>query len=265
MRSPEATTYWPLESSRKHRLDARLCEGHVTAVSVQCRSRSLFGGTEIPMRVRPGPRAPSLGFGCPGGALSSIRVDIPVRCTRCGAVGTSSNLIGGDGSGSITLTDVTLVGGCPVCGGDMKPPDGTYEFEKGMLTALRTVEPARLRQVRDVLRQATEEQITPDLAAEQVAAVAPELSALLARLPHDKSSLVWVQTLLAALTVVLAWMALHQNAFTETDHELLQRDIRTAIEQVHQPNSSVSPGGTVVPLPAPKAVPPPRTKQRKKR
>ncbi|MFZ1155253.1 MAG: hypothetical protein WAN93_10145 [Solirubrobacteraceae bacterium] len=192
-------------------------------------------------------------------------MDIPVRCTRCGAVGTSSNLIGGDGSGSITLTDVTLVGGCPVCGDDMKPPDGTYEFEKGMLTALRTVEPARLRQVRDVLRQATEAQITPDLAAEQVAAVAPELSALLARLPHDKSSLVWVQTLLAALTVVLAWMALHQNAFTETDHELLQRDIRTAIEQVHQPNSPVSPGGTVVRLPAPKAAPPPRTKQRKKR
>jgi hypothetical protein len=192
-------------------------------------------------------------------------VDIPVSCVRCGAVGTTSNLIGGDGSGSITLKNVTLVGSCPICGGDMKPPDGSYEFENGILTALRRIDPHRLRQVRDVLRQATEEQITPDHAAEQVVAVAPELSALLARLPQDKSSLAWVQTLLAALTVVLAWMALQQNATTETDDRLLQQEIRTAIEQIHKPSPPILPSGHTIITPQPKNIAsfPPR--KRKKR
>lgn len=193
-------------------------------------------------------------------------VDIPVRCTRCGAVGTTSNLIGGDGSGSVTLNDVTLVGACPICGGDMKPPDGSYEFENGILTALRRIDSNRLHQVRDVLRQATEAQITPDHAAEQVVAVAPELSVLLARLPQDKSSLVWVQTLLAALSVVLAWMALHQNSGKEADDKALQQEIRAAIEQVHRQDAPTLRLSSRMTASRPKTNRPPRpSKKRKKR
>ena len=148
----------------------------------------------------------------------------------------------------------------------MKPPDGTYEFENGILTALRAIDPARLRQVRDVLREATREQITPEHAAKQVITVAPELQAVLARLADNKASLVWVQTLLTALGVVLSWMALHNNTLKRADHEALQRDIRTAIEQVHQSTTPPLQPGSTITLPRPKQAPrPSASKPRTKR
>lgn len=167
-------------------------------------------------------------------------MDIPIKCVRCGAVGTTSRLIGGSGSGNFTLENVTLVGACPLCGGDMKPPDGTYEFEGGILTALRQLQPDQLRQVEHVLRRAANREIAPEKAASEVTTVAPELAAVLARLASDKQTLVWVQTLLAAVAVILAWMALHHNTLTAADHRRLERDVRTAIEQAHAPAMSVS-------------------------
>ena len=180
------------------------------------------------------------GEGDSGRGLSSIDVDIPIKCVRCGAVGTTSRLIGGSGSGNFTLENVTLVGACPLCGGDMKPPDGTYEFEGGILTALSQLQPDQLRQVEHVLRRAANREIAPEEAASEVTSVAPELAAVLARLAPDKQTLVWVQTLLAAIAVILAWMALHHNTLTAADHHGLERGVRTAIEQAHAPAMPVS-------------------------
>jgi hypothetical protein len=42
-----------------------------------------------------------------------------------------------------------------------------------------------------------------------------------------------INTLLAVLAVVLAWMALHQaSTLTDTDHAALEHDIQTAIQRV---------------------------------
>ena len=205
----------------------------------------------------------------PDSGLSSRLMDIPVSCVRCGAVGTTSRLIGGSGSGSVTFENVRLEGACPLCGGDMKPPDGTYEFEGGILTALRQLPADRLRQVEQVLRQAANCEIAPEEAASEVTSVAPELAGLLARLGADKQTLVWVQTLLAAITVILTWMALHHDTLTETDHRGLERDMRIAIEQAHAPamsKSALTPrASTVTPAPGQGSKPRQGSSSRKKR
>ncbi|HEX4344614.1 MAG TPA: hypothetical protein VHZ31_03535 [Solirubrobacteraceae bacterium] len=50
-----------------------------------------------------------------------------------------------------------------------------------------------------------------------------------------------VNMLLAALAIVLAWTTLHQHStLTDTDHEALQHDIRSAIESVQPPTPATT-------------------------
>jgi hypothetical protein len=159
-------------------------------------------------------------------------VDIPVRCISCGATGTTSRLIGGDGSGAITLENVTLGAACPVCGGDMKPPDATYEFENGILKTLRLLDRSTLQQVQGILQDASEQKLSAEAATAQVLEQAPQLEGVLTQLP--KQATIWIPILLQVITVVLAWMALQRtDGLTTADNAELQHDIRAAIEQVH--------------------------------
>jgi hypothetical protein len=167
------------------------------------------------------------------------------------------------------MTDFTLGGACPKCGGDMKVIDGTYNITNGVVTAFRALDAAQLRDMQTVLRDSRAGKLTAEAATEQAAAISPDMAALVAALQQQSrwSSAVIVQTLLAALAVVLAWMALHQaSTLTDADHKVLQRDIQNAIQQIDpkpspgvpvlRDRSSVAPDQS-----APKA----KTKPRKKR
>lgn len=161
---------------------------------------------------------------------------IPAMCMNCGFVGTTPpNFIGGDNATNITFKDVTIGGGCPRCGGDMKVIDGTYDFTGGVMTAFRQLDTDQLRKVESLLRQGRSGQLNQAEVAAQVAAISPALGTVIHQAQrHPQWTLpILITVLLTALQVVLAWMALHQQStLTESDHDALQHDIREAIEAV---------------------------------
>ena len=163
---------------------------------------------------------------------------------NCGFLGTTPpNFIGGDNATGITFQNVTIGGGCPRCGGDMKVVDGTYDFAGGVMTAFRQLDAAQLRDVESLLRQGRAGELDQDQLASQVAAISPELGAVMRQVQRQPqwTSPVVIQVLLAALAVVLTWMTLHQQStLTASDHEALQHDIREAIESV-QPTPPAPP------------------------
>lgn len=141
--------------------------------------------------------------------------DIPVKCVRCGETGFSSNLIGGDGSvTNLQMTNVTLGGACPKCGGDMRVIDGTYNITNGVVTAFRALGATQLKDMQSILRGSRAGKLTAEAATEQAAAISPDMAALVAALQRQPqwTAPVIVNTLLAVLAVVLAWMALHQTS-----------------------------------------------------
>jgi hypothetical protein len=152
----------------------------------------------------------------------------------CGAEGTTSKLIGGDNASGVTLSNVTLGSACPRCGGDMKVIDGTYSFADGVMTAFRRLDAESLREVESVLRQRQRGDVELAAAIAQVSAVSSELGGLMERMSRQPqwTAPVVVNTLLAVIAVVLAWMALNsRTTLTDADHEALRHDISTAIEQ----------------------------------
>ncbi len=151
-------------------------------------------------------------------------------------MGFTSNLIGGDGSvTNLQMTNVTLGAACPQCGSDMKVIDGTYGITNGVVTAFRALGADQLKDMQTILQNSRAGKLTAEAATEQAAAISPDAAALIAALQQQPrwTAPVIVNTLLAALAVALAWMALHQtNTLTEADHAALEHDIQNAIERV---------------------------------
>jgi hypothetical protein len=161
---------------------------------------------------------------------------MPVKCVRCGETGFTPNLIGGDGSvTNLQMSNVTLGGACPKCGGDMKVIDGSYNITNGVVTAFRALDATQLKDMQAILQGSREGKLTAEAATEQAAAISPDMAALVAALQRQPqwTAPVIVNTLLAVLAVVLAWMALHQaSSLTNADHAALEHDIQTAIQRV---------------------------------
>lgn len=181
-------------------------------------------------------------------------VDIPVRCKRCGLRGTTPNLIGGDNVTNLTLEGVTVVGGCPRCGGDLEAVPGTYSFSRGVMTAFRALDASNLGRVEAILRDSRSGGVTADQATEQVAAVAPELRALVEQLRQQRgwSSSTIVLVLLAVLAIVVP-LVTKGDSLTEHDNEAIQHDIEQAIERVVPTEPLNPPAGTRVRTPEPRS------------
>jgi hypothetical protein len=153
--------------------------------------------------------------------------------------GFTPNVIGGDGSGTFRISGSILTGACPNCGDDMRIVDGVYDLAEGVVTAFRALGRDELERMRDVLASSQSGTIEPARATRTVAAISPDVGALIEAMQNQRQ---WtapaiVSTLLAVITVLLAWLALNPHqTLSEADHKALQRDIRTAIEQVVPPS-----------------------------
>jgi hypothetical protein len=151
-------------------------------------------------------------------------------------MGFTSNLIGGDGSvTNLQMTNVKLGAACPTCGSDMRVIDGTYNITNGVVTAFRALGADQLKDMQTILQDGRAGKLTAEAATERAASISPDVAALITALQQQPqwTAPVIVNALLAALAVVLAWMALHQaNTLTETDHAALEHDIQSAIERV---------------------------------
>lgn len=77
------------------------------------------------------------------GGLGTVRpvALVPAVCRTCGTLFAASNILGGDARG-ISFSNVT-VGPCPVCGGDGRIPDGTYDFLGDTIRVLAAPEHSR--------------------------------------------------------------------------------------------------------------------------
>jgi rRNA maturation protein Nop10 len=159
---------------------------------------------------------------------------LPVTCKACGTSAFVPAPIRIDNSRNATFKNVVIGGACPRCGGDVRVHDGSYDFAGGVMTAFRRLDETALKEVRDLLRDQQTRDIDQAELAAQLSAVSEELGAIAGRMAQSHwTTPTIVGVLLAALQVVLAWMALHQtHDLTSADHEVLRRDIQHAIEHV---------------------------------
>jgi hypothetical protein len=166
---------------------------------------------------------------------------LPVRCETCGLEWADSSAIEVSG----TATGITMVGSrvgpCPRCGGWGRIRDGVYDFVDGAISAIRAVDPTRLVPVRDVLRQAKDERITPEQAAEQIVVSVPELESLVRAMQSWRDPKWWIMALLAVLAVVIPLLTQHDGSLSADEQRALERGVRQAIEQAGGPQSPASP------------------------
>lgn len=190
-----------------------------------------------------------------------------MKCLSCGTLSFTDRLIGGTGTGTISLTGNIMVGACPKCGGDCQVVDGQYELTGGVVTAFRALSRTSLEGMRDTLRASQRGDITPDAATAEVAAISPEVAAIIDAFQNQRqwTSPVIVTVLISIVTALLTWMALHPDkTLTEADHEALQHDVRQAIEQA-QPAPSPRPPSASPPVSKPKPPSASTKPKRKKR
>jgi hypothetical protein len=108
-----------------------------------------------------------------------------------------------------------------------------------VLAAVRAVDPGQWTAVRDVLREAEADRITPDQAAERLIVSAPELEELLRQMQSWKDPKWWITTLLAVLAIAIALLPQSGGHLSEEDRRMLDRCVQQA-EAEAEPNAPVA-------------------------
>ena len=163
-------------------------------------------------------------------------------------------MINASNSTGVTISNV---GGakCPRCKvGTGWIRDGTYDFTGEAITAFRAIDPAALSNVRDVLREAKADRITPAQAADQIIVSAPELETLVRQMQGWRDAKWWIMALLAVLAVVVPLLT-QDDGLSVEDQRALERGIRDAIVQTGgpAPQPKPPPGVTIRKPPPPPA------------
>lgn len=157
---------------------------------------------------------------------------LPATCESCGVQWMQPGIFGG--TGQVTMVG-TMVGPCPMCGGFGRIQDGAYDLVDGAVRAFRRVNAQTLTHVRDVLRQAEVDDITPAEAAERIVVSAPELEVLLREMQRRQGSWNdpkwWVLALLTLLQIVLPLLQNHDGHLSPQDEQVIERAARHAVEQ----------------------------------
>lgn len=136
----------------------------------------------------------------------------------CGAIFPAPNLIGGEGTATIQMTD-TRYGPCPSCGGYGLIPDGVYRYANNVVEFLRGPQEslAALQKVQKLLASIRGQGLTRDEILSQVRDVSPRVASAMEITPSIAITQQWIQIVIALVTLAIL---IQTTYFKKSDQEL---------------------------------------------
>lgn len=150
----------------------------------------------------------------------------------CGAIFPAPNLIGGDGSATIQMTN-SRYGPCPNCGGFGRIPDGIYGYANHVVEFLRGPQEslAALRKVQALLADRRTRSQSRDEVLSQVRNVAPRVASAMEKVPSIAVTQQWIQVLIALVTLAIL---IQTTYFKKSDKELEKLFIEHLLQENKQ-------------------------------
>lgn len=163
----------------------------------------------------------------------------------CGAIFPAPNIIGGEGTATIRMTD-SHYGPCPSCGGFGRIPDGLYRYANHLVEFLRGPQEslAALRKVQALLAGFRGQSPSQDEVLSQVRDVAPRVASAMEKVPSITVTQQWIQILIALVTLAIL---IQTTYFKKSDQELEKLFIDQLLQEnkvLKQQQSSASKGKT---------------------
>ncbi len=136
----------------------------------------------------------------------------------CGAIFPAPNIIGGEGTATIQMTD-SRYGPCPRCGGFGRIPDGIYRYANHVVEFLRGPQEslAALRKVQAILAGFRGHTPSRDEVLSQVRDFAPRVASAMEKVPSIAVTQQWIQILIAFVTLAIL---IQTTYFKKNDQEL---------------------------------------------
>lgn len=165
--------------------------------------------------------------------------------SSCGAIFPAPNIIGGEGTATIQMTD-SGYGPCPNFGGFGRISDGLYRYANHVVEFLRGPQEslAALRKVQALLAGFQGQLLSQDEVLSQVRDVAPRIASAMEKVPSVAVTQQWIQILIALVSLAIL---IQTTYFKKTDQELGKLFIAHLLKEnteLRQQQSSIPKGQT---------------------